>query len=286
MTTRATTCGILFAAFCGALLACSCANALKGKPAHWRDGYVFGARAAANFTEGKLVTALSFYARGLAQARAHDLPEQAGLYLFNMGRCWLELDVYDSARACFAEARRQFSLRGKEGEARQAAGFAALAWSAAGVPDSALAWYKRGALTPKSTADKTFWLMVHGRLVWARDRTKEALAYFDESYELYKKEKAWSGASAACLWRARVYRYFGDYPEASSQIRLALALGEKSSFLAGRWRVLCAAAAISYCAKDEERAAWYYDRAVKCMPEGKAVPPRDSVMACRKEIPW
>jgi tetratricopeptide (TPR) repeat protein len=286
MTLRTIRHWIALAACGAALIVCSCANALSGKPPHWSSGYVFGSRGAAYFSEGKLATALSFYAKGLKQAEIHDIPEQAGLYLFNMGRCFLELDKYDSARACFAAAYREFSLSSKETEARQAAGFAALAWSAAGAADSAFAWYKLGAITPKNTRDKTFWLMVHGRLVWARDHTKEALAYLDEACDLYKKDKAWYGAAEACLARARVYQYFGDYPEASLQITQALSLGDKSPLRANRWRILCAAATISACAKDMDRATWYYDRATKCMAEGKAVPARDSVMMCRNEMPW
>ncbi len=124
---------------------------------------MYGTRASGFFAEGKLSTALAFYKKGLAQADIHDIPEQSALYRFNMGRCLLELDKYDSASAYFEAAYRQFSLCGREHDARQAAGYAALAWSAASVPDSAFAWYSRGAITPARERDKTFWLMVHGR---------------------------------------------------------------------------------------------------------------------------
>ncbi len=268
------------------LLMCSCADPLKGKPPYWYDGYVYGTRAAGFFEEGKLTSALAFYKKGLNQARVHDIPEQAALYRFNIGRCMLELDRYDSAAACFAAARREFSLCGKEAESRQAAGFAALSYSAAGEADSAFAWYKLGVITPQKTADKTFWLMVHGRLVWARDHTKEALAYLDESYDLYKKEKSWHGAAEACFFRAKVYYYFGEYDEAARLLDEALALGDKTKLRFDRWRILLAASATSSCMKNEERARWFYDRAAQSMAEGKSVPPEDSVSVCKKEIPW
>lgn len=279
-------CWILNSALCGcALLALSCANPLKGKPPYWYNGYVYGTRAAGFFSEGRLESALSFYGKALAQAEAHDIPEQAALYRFNMGRCLMELDLYDSACACFAAAHREFNFIGKQNEARQAAGFVALAHAARGRNDSAFDWYKLGAMTPQTTADKTFWLMVHGCLVWERDHTKEALAYLDGAYDLYKKEKAWHGAVEACFWRAKVYHYFGEYDEAAKLLDEALSLGDKTPLRFDRWRILLAASAVSSCKKNEEKARWFYDRAEKSMVEGKKVPPRDSV-TCMKEIPW
>jgi tetratricopeptide (TPR) repeat protein len=268
------------------LLFCSCADPLKAKPPYWYNGYVYGTRAAEFFAEGKLTSALAFYKKGLDQAELHDLPEQAAQYRFNIGRCMLELDRYDSAFACFAAAHREFFLCKKETQSRQAAGFAALSLSAAGEADSAFAWYKLGAIMPKTPADKTFWLMVHGRLAWARDHSKEALAYLDEAYDLYKKEKSWHGAAEACFARAKVYQYFGEYGQAAWLLDEALALGDKTKLRFDRWRILLAASAASSCAKNEDKARWFYDRAAKSMAEGKKVPPRDSVAACRKEIPW
>jgi tetratricopeptide (TPR) repeat protein len=264
----------------------SCANPLKGKPPYWYNGYMYGTRAADFFSEGKLASALAFYGKGLAQAQGHDIPEQAALYRFNMGRCHMELDLHDSACAAFAAAHREFLLIGKQNEARQAAGFAALSQAARGQNDSAFAWYKLGAITPQKTADKSFWLMVHGRLVWQRDHTKEALAYLDEAYDLYKKQKAWHGAAQMCFWRAKVYCYFGEYNEAAKLLDEALALGDKTPLRFDRWRILLAASAVYTCKNDGEKAQWFYERAEKSMAEGKSVPPKEIVVACVKEIPW
>ena len=269
-----------------ALLVCSCANPLKGKPSYWYDGYVYGTRAAGFFAEGKLVTALSFYRKALAQADAHDIPEQSAQYWFNIGRCQLELDKCDSAQKCLTESYRQFSLCGKPAEARQAAGYAALAFSADRQQDSAMAWYQRGVITPVANGDKTFWLMVHGRLVWARDHSREALAYFDEAYGLYKKVKSWHGAAEACFARAKVYRYFGEYDDAARMLSEALSLGDKTDLKFDRWRILLAASATAFCTKDEDKGRWFYERAAKSMAEGKDVPPEDSVRLCPKEMPW
>jgi tetratricopeptide (TPR) repeat protein len=270
---------------CAALVLLSCANPLKNKPAYWYNGYVYGSRAAGFFGEGRLESALSFYRKALAESETHDIPEQSALYRFNMGRCQMELDLYDSACASFAAAHREFSLCGKQAEARQAAGFAALTHAASGRSDSAFTWYRLGVITPQKAADKTFWLMVHGRLVWARDHSKEALAYLDEAYDLYKKQKAWHGAVEACFRRAIVYHYFGEYDEAAKLLDEALALGDKTPLRFDRWRILLAASVVNSCRKDEEKARWFYERAEKSMVEGKKVPPRESV-GCVKEIPW
>jgi tetratricopeptide (TPR) repeat protein len=274
----------LLSGLCACVLAASCANPLKGKPPYWYNGYVYGTRAHGLFSEGKMTTALALYAKALVEAQTHDIPQQAALYHFNIGRCFLELDKNDSAVRSFSDAYTQFSLCGSENEARQAAGFAALAWCGAGNYDSAISWYTKGAVTPSKSDEKTFWLMVHGRLVWDRDHGKEALAYLDEAYDLYKKQKAWYGAMQMCHLRSRVYAYFGDFDEAGRMITEALFLGDKTPLRFDRWRVLVAAASIYSCKNDPVKAKWFYDRAMKCLPQGIKQPTEEQVMACRKEL--
>lgn len=267
-----------------AALCLSCADPFKGKPPYWYNGYVYGTRAAGFFSEGRLVSALQFYKKALSEAQRHDIPEQAGLYTFNIGRCFFELGSHDSAAYYFTDAYRTFFLAGKSDQACQAAGFAALSYAALPQADSAFAWYKRGAITPKTAEEKTFWLMVHGRLVWSRDHSKEALAYLDEAYDICKKKHNWHGACQACLFRSRVYAYFGEYDEAARLIEEALTLGDKTDLRFDRWVVLLTASAIYSCAKDETKASWLYERASKCMPEGKAVPPKSEAVSCNKEL--
>jgi tetratricopeptide (TPR) repeat protein len=275
-----------------ALLVFSCANPLKGKPPYWYNGYVYGTRAHQLFCEGKITTALSFYSKALVEAQRHDIPQQAALYHFSRGRCFLELDKNDSAIRCFSEANRNFMLCGSDKEARQAAGFAALAFcgkpkdtpSGLFANDSAFAWYTRGVITPAKTDEKTFWLMVHGRLVWSRDHTKESLAYLDEAYDIYKKEKAWFGAMQMCYCRARVYAYFGDYSEAERMITEALALGDKTPLRFDRWRVLVTAASLYSCKNDAVKANWFFDRMLQCLPDGIKAPARETVLSCEKEL--
>jgi tetratricopeptide (TPR) repeat protein len=267
-----------------AVLIASCANPLKGKPPYWYNGYVYGTRAHQLFAEGKIATALAFYKKGLVQAQTHDIPQQAALYQFNVGRCFLELDKNDSAAAYFSNAYSQFALCGSEKDARQSAGFAALAWCGAGQGDSAFSWYSKGAITPSKTDEKAFWLMVHGRLSWGRDHTKEALAYFDEAYDFYKKQKAWYGAMQMCFLRARVYAYFGDYDEAGRMITEALSLGDKTELRFDRWRVLLSASSIFSCKNDPAKAEWFYNRAALSLPEGIKAPPKEQVMSCQKEL--
>lgn len=276
--------GTLFSGLLLSVLLASCANPLKGKPPYWYNGYVYGTRAHGLFSEGRIATALVFYQKGLVQAQTHDIPQQAALYLFNIGRCYFELDKNDSAVRYFSDAYTQFALCGSENEARQAAGFASLAWSGAGENDSAFSWYTKGAITPVKTDEKTFWLMVHGRLAWGRDHSKEALAYLDEAYDLYKKQKAWYGAMQMCHLRGRVYAYFGDNAEAVRMITEALSLGDKTELRFDRWRVLVTAASMYSCANDPARAQWFFSRAMQCLPEGIKPPSKERILSCQKEL--
>jgi tetratricopeptide (TPR) repeat protein len=275
--------GILYSLLIACALAASCANPLKGKPPYWYNGYVYGTRAHELFSEGRITTALAFYKKGLFQARTHDIPQQAALYLFNAGRCYHEIDKNDSAVRYFSQAYAEFMHCGSEKEARQAAGFAALAWCDASA-DSAFAWYGKGVITPSKTDEKTFWLMVHGRLAWSRDHTREALAYLDEAYDLYKKQKAWYGAMQMSFLRSRIYAYFGEYDEAARLVAEALALGVKTPLRFDRWRVLVAAASIYSCKNDAAKAQWFYDRACNCLPEGITPLSKEQILSCRKEL--
>jgi tetratricopeptide (TPR) repeat protein len=275
---------IVLSGLCVCVLAASCANPLKGKPPYWYNGYVYGTRAHELFSEGRITTALSFYKKGLVQAQTHDIPQQAALYQFNIGRCFLELDKNDSAVHYFTDAYAQFSLCGSENEARQSAGFAAIAWCSTGNNDSAFSWYTKGAIMPSKTDEKNFWLMVHGRLAWGRDHTKEALAYLDAAYDLYKKNKEWYGAMQMCYLRGRVYAYFGDYAEAVRMITEALSLGDKTPLRFDRWRILIATASLYSCTNDPIKAQWFFGRAMLCLPDGIAPLSKEQVMSCQKEL--
>ncbi len=267
-----------------AAFAFSCANPLKNKPPYWYDGYVYGTRAYELFVEGKIATALEFYRRALSRAKSHDIPEQVALYEFNIGRSFYELGKYDSATACFCEAHRYFILSKKDNEARQAAGYAALSLSAGRNQDSAFTWYRKGVITPRKTEEKTFWLMVHGHLIWARDHSKEALAYFNEANELYVKQHSWHGAVQMCLAQSRVYAYYGDFDEACRLISQALIYGDKTGLRFDRFRVLLTAVTVYACNGDKPKAEWFFDRARQCIPDSLTLPPRDSLFGCNKKL--
>ena len=262
----------------------SCANPLKNKPPYWYNGYVYGTRGHELFCEGKIATALLFYRRALSQAKEHDIPEQVALYDFNIGRSFYELGKYDSATTCFCESYRYFSLSQNQSEARQAAGYAALSLCAIQKHDSAFVWYNKGVITPKKTEDKTFWLMVHGYLVWGRDHSKEALAYFNEANELYVKQHAWHGAAQMCFAQSRVYAYFGDYDEACRLISLALTYGDKTPLRFDRFRMLVAAVSMNSCNGDRVKAEWFFDRARQCVPDSMHLPGFDGLVSCNKNL--
>jgi tetratricopeptide (TPR) repeat protein len=277
---------IFYCIICLSALLFSCADPLKSKPPYWYDGYVYGTRAHDLFAEGKLSAALSFYKKGLAQALNHDIPEQAALYRFNAGRCFYELNKFDSASTYFTSAHIDYSLCNKPDEARQAAGFAALAFCATGQNDSAFFWYQKGVITPVTNADKAFWLMVHGRLAWAKDHSKESLAYIDEAYDVYMKEKSYHGAAQMRMIKSAAYSYFGDVPEAVKQIDSALVLDDKTQLRFDRFRMLLRAASAYTCANDNVRAQWFFDRALHCIPDGIKPPAKDQVLTCKKDAEY
>jgi tetratricopeptide (TPR) repeat protein len=272
----------LLFALCALLF--SCANPLKGKSPYWYNGYVYGTQAYGFFAQGKLLNAIASYKKGLAEAERYDIPQQVTLYKFNIGRCYYELDQFDSALSCFSACNREYLFMADTAAACRSAGYAALCWCAKGNPDSSFIWYKQGAEWTSEKNDQALWLLVHGRLLWARDHGKEALNYFEEAFSMYKKQKAYNAMARTCYYRAGVYFFFGDYPEARKLIEEALAWGDKSQERFNRWRVACAAATICFCQKDQSSGAWFYQRAVKSVPQGIVFPPQEKIMECSKNL--
>ena len=123
----------------------NCASPLKGKSPYWYNGYVYGTQAYDLFAQGKPLNAIASYEKGLAEARRYDIPGQASLYEFNLGRCWYELDEFDSALAYFSTCNRDYLLLSDTLAACRSAGFAALCLCAEGNLDSAFVLYKQGS---------------------------------------------------------------------------------------------------------------------------------------------
>jgi tetratricopeptide (TPR) repeat protein len=220
----------------------------------------------------------------MAEAQRLDIPQQVALYKFNAGRCFYEMDSFDSALNCFSASNREFMLLSDTLAASRSAGFAALSLCAKGNIDSAFAWYKSGSAWATDKNDRALWLLIHGRLLWIRDHGKEALNYFEEAFSQYKKQKAYNAMARTGLYRAGIYYYFGDYSEAKKLIDEALAWGDKSTERFDRWRVLLAASTISSCLSDKNGAAWFYERALKCVPQGMSLPPLEKTADCGKNL--
>jgi len=94
----------LLLALCALLF--SCANPLKGKSPYWYNGYVYGTQAYGLFAQGKLFNAIAHYKKAVGEAERYDIPQQGALYKFNTGRCYYELDEFDSALSFFSACNR------------------------------------------------------------------------------------------------------------------------------------------------------------------------------------
>lgn len=262
----------------------SCADPLKGKNPYWYNGYVYGTQAYGLYAQGKLQSAIASYKKAMAEAQRLDIPQQVALYKFNSGRCYYELDSLDSALECFSSCYREFLLLTDTVAACRSAGFAALCFCSRGNADSAMTWYKLGTALETGSSERALWLLIHGRLIWLRDHRKEALNYFEEAFSRYKKQQAYNAMARTCLYRAGIYYYFGDFPEAKKLIDEALALGDRSTERFDRWRVLLASSAISSCLGDRNGATWFYGRALKCAPQGFSLPVLEKITECGKYL--
>jgi len=270
------------------LLACvlplSCADPLKGKSPYWYNGYVYGTQGYSFFAQGRLDIAAASYKKALAEAQRFDIPQQTAQYTFNIGRCFFELGVGDSALDYFKRSHTGFVFCNDTAAAGQACAYIALAYSKRGQTDSAMQWYAKGALVNPPQNERPFWISVHGRLLWQRDHCKEALNYFEEACALYKKQKAYGAMARMHYCRAEVYRAFGDYPEAKNCIKEALFWSDKSELRYDRFRTVLAAASLCSCVGDFAGAQWYYQRAHQCAPSGVHLPTMEVIEDCSKPL--
>jgi tetratricopeptide (TPR) repeat protein len=246
----------------------SCASPLKKKGPFWYNGYVYGTQAFSFYAEGKLDLAIESYKKALAQARRLDIPQQFATYTFNIGRCWLELNNYDSAVLYFRDAYAEFCACHDTLSALRAAGFIALSYCQKGSNDSAFSWYARGTAAGSGKQEPAFWLSLHGRLLWNRDHEKNSLNYFEEAYSLYHKEKALNAMAQLCRFMAGIYCYFSDFQEAEKCIEKALSHSDKSGLRYDRFRILLAASFIYAHLNDLPAARRFFERAHSSAPSG------------------
>ena len=253
-----------------------------GKAGPGEAARLYGARASVDFTSGNLLGALAEYRKAYTAAARVDLPLEQAQCLFNIGRVNYELGRLDSAGQAFSAAYRDFNYYRDPGEAAFAAGFIALVNLQASKYDSAFAWYERGR--PKvfsGNAEAAFWLTVQAQLCIMKDRIPEAMGYLDRAMESYKEEKMYSGMAQVDYYRAAIAFASGKYDDARAALASSLASLDKAPERYRRWRVLLAAATVSFCLHDEEAGVRYYTRAVDCVPKGIVTPPTiDSVRMC------
>jgi tetratricopeptide (TPR) repeat protein len=272
----------LLAIACVALI--FCASPLKNKGPFWYNGYVYGTRAFSFYSEGKFELAISFYRKALSEAQQLDIPKQSGLYRFNIGRCWLELDNFDSALVFFTGSYSEFSACHDSLSVARAAGFIALTYDKLGKSDSAFAWYKRGTAIESGKNERALWLFIHGHLLWSRDHGKEALTYFEEAFALYKKQKGFHAMAEICRLSAGVRYYFAEYQDAKKLIDEALRLGDRSVIRAGRFRILLSACSIYIRLNDDPTARQFYKRAKQCAPETIKLPEFNTLTTINKYL--
>jgi len=268
----------------GCTLLVSCANPLKGKSVHWANGYVYGSQGYALFSDGKLDNAIDAYRKAWSEARTYDIPAQAAQYRCNIGRCYYEKDVYDSAVACCVSVYADFMRCGDSASARGAAGIASLAYSGKGNADSAFLWQGKIVAGCTLKKEKAFCASVYGRIIWNRDHSVNAVSCFNQAYAGYKKNKDTYGMTLMFYCKAFAYFTASDFARAHGCIDSALVLGDKVQLRHDRWKMVVLASAIALAQKDTATAAWYYDRAGACVPRGSILPAFADLVNYRRSL--
>jgi tetratricopeptide (TPR) repeat protein len=158
----------------------------------------------------------------------------------------------------------EFVAAGDAPSAGRAAAFIALTYCEMGKADNAFIWYTKGTGGGTGDADKPLWLLVRGRIVWEREKGKEVLTWFEEAYQLQKKQKAFHAMAELCRLSAMVRVHFGQYADAKALIDEALDLSDRSGLRPGRAKILLAAGEIYKLAGDEQAGKRFLERAGEC----------------------
>ncbi|MCU0609859.1 MAG: hypothetical protein MUF22_08860 [Chitinispirillaceae bacterium] len=242
---------------------------------------IYGSRAAAKLADGNLLGAVTTYQKAAEAAARADLPLLEARYRYNTGRVWHELGMSDSAEQVLRESYRDFIYYRDSSDAALAAGMISLINAEQARYDSAFAWYGRGRpATLKGRGETAFWLMVQAKYCIASDRIPEAEAYLDKAMECFTKDKDRRNMARVDYCRAQIARNAAQHADARAHLQRALASLDKAHERYGRWRVLIALSAVSFCLRDEESGIRFYRRAVNCVPRGIAVPAIDALRSC------
>ena len=257
-------------------------------------GYIF-------FEEGKITDARALYTKAARQALQYDAVNDAALYLFNIGRCWFELDNTDSALACFSQARYYFSMLKNQQALRIASLYESIAWADAGNLDSARSCYQLAEqVLAESEKDRSLSSLARARVAMVENNDARAGEILSAAIVLELGEKTDMQVSAiadkkiieACrekrielaprlfLWSARIAFKKNNAAEAELLLQKALTAQTGSSTRLDRSRILYGLSTVYACGGDAAQSAFYYTRAQSSLLEGTVLRPAPLLKNC------
>ena len=240
---------------------------------------IYGGRAYSAFLEGDLARAIDLYKKGFTAARRSDHQLRAAQNLSNIGRVYFELGHLDSAALYFARSHEEFVWAADTAAASRAAAFLAFCHAAQGSAQLSNKWWAV-ASAYKGKDNEHFNAVMKGRidlLLGSKLSGEEAL---ERAARFYRKRKDHSALATINILKAQAESYKGDCSEASRLLLEALEYVDRTGENYRRAAILLNLAAVNFCAKNNEAAKRYYERAVDCAPRGVHIPSLSEISVC------
>ena len=265
---------IVFALFAVFLMGCG-----SSKKAVRPHSDIYGSRAYSAFLEGDLPRAIELYKKGFAAARKSDHQVRAAHNLSNIGRVYFELGRLDSAALYLAKSHEEFVWAADTAAASRTAAFLAFCHAAQGNAQLGAKWFAT-ASAYKGKNNEHYYAIIKGRIDLLQKSKISDEAALEKAAAFYKKTKDHSPLATINILNAQAQFHKGNCSEANQLLLEALEHVDKTGENYRRAAILLNLSAVNFCAKNNDTAKRYYERAVDCVPKGVPVPSLSEISVC------
>jgi len=240
---------------------------------------IYGSRAYGVFLDGDMPRAIELYKKGFAAARKSDHQHRAAQNLSNIGRAYFEMGRLDSASLYFAKSHEEFVWAADTAAASRTAAFLAFCHAAMGDASLSAKWWS-AASAYKGKNSEHYNAVIKSRIDLLQKSKISDEASLDKAEAFYKKRKDRSSLAAINILKAQAESHKGNCTEANRLLLEALNYVDRTGENYRRAAILLNLSAVNFCAKNNEAAKRYYERAVDCAPKGVPVPSLSEISAC------
>lgn len=259
------------------IIFCSCSNrhvSMQSQTAH-----IYGKRAYERFNNCDFHNALVNYHKAFANAGISDEPLLQAQYLFNIGRVFFEMELFDSAEQYFSACIHEYHYYQDSVAEAASIAWKTMCLAILGKNDSVKNMTENFTFL-RNRLNLNFWYNINARIEMALGNLTRASIFLDSSLNVLQKKRNYESLALNCFYRGQVAAFQGDYNRALVLLDSALIVSEVTDIKYRRWRMHLEIAKINYCLGNNSIGERYYYRALQCIVSGVKFPEIDSVAYC------